>query len=166
MSEVTLRPYEPRDSASILKLNYESVHVLSPLNEERFSSLRAMASIIWVAEFKNEVVAFLMGFCDGEDYDSVHYRWFSTRLKNFLYVDRIVVGEKVRSLGIGQKFYAEIGEWATKQGLKWLVAEIDLDPPNEASLKFHDMQQFVEIAQLKHVNENKVVSIRLKSIGV
>ena len=39
------------------------------------------------------VVAFILAFSPGSSYDSKNYAWFNQRYKEFVYVDRVVVGE-------------------------------------------------------------------------
>ena len=159
-----LRPYQPGDQAAVLRLNDNAVRVLSPMDRDRFAELRALCSLLWVAELEDQTVAFLMAFTDGTDYDSVNYRWFSKRFKDFLYIDRIVVSEEARSLGIGQRFYREIERWSRQNRLAWLAAEVDIEPPNSASLKFHERQKFVEVGR-QRIDGDKMVSLRVKNIG-
>lgn len=165
MDAIIIRPYETQDKEAILQLNEDSVSVLSPMDTNRFVHLKSMSRLILVAEYDKKVVAFLMGFSDRADYDSVNYQWFSARLKSFFYIDRIVVNNKYRSCGIGRTFYSKISDLASREGMKWLVAEIDIEPPNETSLKFHNKQQFVEVAKQTVGNGNKVVSLQVKSIS-
>ena len=164
MDTTIIRPYEAKDEEAVLKLNEDSVSFLSPMNRTRFVRLKSVSRLILVAECDRKVVAFLMGFSDNADYDSVNYQWFSARLKSFFYIDRIVVNKKYRSLGIGRTFYSKIYDWASQEGMKWLVAEIDFEPPNETSLKFHNKQQFVEVAKLAG-NGKKTVSLQVKSVN-
>ena len=165
MDAIIIRPYEAQDEEAILQLNEDSVRVLSPMDTNRFVYLKSMSRLILVAEYDKKVVAFLMGFSDRADYDSVNYQWFSDRLKSFFYIDRIVVNKKYRSLGIGRTFYSKIHDWASQQEIKWLVAEIDIEPPNESSLKFHNRQQFVEVAK-QVAGNGKKVSLQVKSLSV
>ncbi len=165
MTDLLIRPYSAGDEAAILDLNKHSVHFLSPMDKSRFAELRAMARLLWLAESRGEVVAFLLGFSEGAAYDSVNYRWFSRRLKNFFYIDRIVVSDKVRSLGVGRSIYAKLESWALQQGFDWLAAEVDIEPPNTGSLRFHDRQQFVEVARQTAGVQRKTVSLRIKCIG-
>ena len=165
MDTTIIRPYEAKDEEAVLKLNEDSVSFLSPMNRTRFVRLKSVSRLILVAECDRKVVAFLMGFSDNADYDSVNYQWFSARLKSFFYIDRIVVNKKYRSLGIGRTFYSKIYDWASQEGMKWLVAEIDFEPPNETSLKFHNRQQFVEVAKQVAGNGKKTVSLQVKSVN-
>ena len=156
---VMLRPYVNADEESILALNEGAVAVLSPMNASRFEWLRGLCSLLRVAEDGGEVAGFLMGFCAGADYDSINYRWFSENFGDFLYVDRVVVSDNHRGKGIASQFYEHAVEWSREQGLACLVAEIDIEPPNEASLKFHERFGFVEVDRLEH-SPDKIVSLQ------
>lgn len=157
-----LRPFEPADASGLLALNQHSEQVLSPLTAERFAQLRQQAALLWVAERDGQMAGFLMGFCAGAAYDSVNYRWFNARLQHFFYIDRIVIGASARGLGIGQTFYRELQRWARGRSLHWLAAEIDIAPANPASLRFHQQQGFVAVAE--QGTGHKRVSLQLKSL--
>lgn len=161
-SALTIRPFHPKDESALLALNAASVTVLSPLDRARFSMLKQQASLILIAEGDRGVCGFLMGFCEGKMYDSKNYQWFSERLKHFFYIDRIVIAEPARSMGIGRQFYQVITEWAQAERLHWLAAEIDIEPANPKSLSFHQRQGFVSVGQ-QGVN-GKRVSLMVKSL--
>ena len=74
---MTLRPTVAADFPTILTLNEESVHFLSPLTPERLAYLDHEANFHQVLEVNGEVVAFLLAFREGADYDSVNYRCFA-----------------------------------------------------------------------------------------
>ncbi|BFM13708.1 GNAT family N-acetyltransferase [Simiduia litorea] len=160
---MVLRQFEVRDRDALLRLNEQSVNVLSPMDQQRFDQLSNQSSLILVAEQENRVLGFLIGFTDGSQYDSKNYRWFSDRLKAFFYVDRIVIAAEARSQGLGQRFYSAIEIWAQEHKLHWLAAEIDIEPANPASLSFHQRQGFNRVGQqgIKH----KQVSLLVKAIG-
>ena len=162
MTTITLRLFESRDSDAILSLNQRSVSVLSPMDQARLRYLEAQASLILVAEQADNVVGFLIGFTDGSQYDSKNYCWFSDRLKPFFYIDRIVIAEAARSQGLGQAFYKAVEAWAQTHQLHWLAAEIDIEPPNPASLAFHQHQGFATVGQ--QGIKNKQVALLVKSL--
>lgn len=159
-----LRHYRPGDAVDILALNAASVAVLSPMDDARFEHLRALCSLLKVAELDGAVAGFLMGFCDGTAYNSVNYRWFSANCEAFLYIDRVVVSSAHRGRGIASRFYEHAIEWSRERGLRSLVAEIDIEPPNEASLQFHRRFGFREMDRLVH-SANKVVSLQQLDIN-
>ena len=48
--------------------------------------------------------------------------------------------------------------------LHWLAAEVDIEPPNSVSLKFHERQNFIEVGR-QMIDGGKLVSLRVKSNG-
>jgi len=66
------------------------VHFLAPLNLTDFHDMRRMASDLLVVEKEKRIVAFLLVFREGSDYDSENYQWFSRRFshgkRRFYYV--------------------------------------------------------------------------------
>ncbi len=161
--EVVLREFTASDAATVLRLNADSVAVLSPMDGPRFQALAAMADLLQVADVAGQVVGFFMAFADGREYDSVNYRWFAARLKRFLYIDRVALDPPYRGAGIGTRFYRLAEQHARGAGLAWLVAEVDADPPNPVSLAFHDRLGFVEVGR-QAAGGGKVVSLRVKSL--
>ena len=164
LNDIILRKWRSTDEADILRLNAESESVLSPMDRHRFETLRGMCCLLLVAQFDDRVVGFLMGFSDGAGYDSVNYRWFASRLKRFLYIDRVVVSSEFREAGLGRRFYAEAERWAAAHELLWMAAEVDLQPPNTASLKFHERLDFSEVGS-QTVADKKRVSLQVRSVG-
>jgi hypothetical protein len=162
--EFTLRKYEAEHAAAVLRLNAESVAVLSPMDRNRLRLLAGMCSLHLVAVGPAGVIGFMLGFTDGAAYDSVNYRWFASRFKRFLYIDRMVVGPSSRECGVGRAFHAASEEHAVATGLVWIVGEIDLDPPNPVSLSFHERLGFVEVGR-QALSSGKVVSMRARSVG-
>lgn len=160
---MNIRPYEKDDTDIIVALNTESEAVLSPMDAQTLASMRAMASVLWVAEKDGEVIGFLIGLTDGEDYESTNYQWFRERLKKFLYIDRIVVAPGARSSGIGKAFYRELESWAAQHGLCWLAAEIDVEPVNDGSLRFHAREGFVQVGR-EVAGSSKEVVFQVKNL--
>ncbi|MEM9817118.1 MAG: GNAT family N-acetyltransferase, partial [Cyanobacteria bacterium P01_D01_bin.6] len=72
-------------------LNQAVVKVTSPMDTVRFVELYHLSNLRWVADINGEVVAFILGMAEGQAYPNDNYQWFSARLKNFLYIDRVVV---------------------------------------------------------------------------
>jgi len=160
----SFRPATLGDEADIVRLNAASVVATSPMDAARFRMLFKLCRVVTVAETDDRVVGFLMGLTDGTDYDSVNYRWFAERLKQFFYVDRIVISKECRGLGVGTEFYAHAESWAIGAGLLWLAAEMYLDPPNTTSLSFHEKQGFAQIGT-QQLESGKVVSLQIRPVA-
>ena len=159
-ADVAIRPAGPEDFDRILELNEESVHFLSPLTREKLEHLDNQAELHKVAVAEGEVVAFCLAFREGADYDSVNYRWFADHYSSFLYVDRVVVDLKKQGLGLGSPPMKSV---PLCQGNRraLVTAEIDIEPPNPVSLKFHEKFGFHEVGRQEVVNGTKIVSLQI-----
>ncbi len=153
------RDYTDSDESDLLQLNESVVALTSPLDAKRLQQLRSQGCIITVATISDATVGMMMCFTDGSDYDSVNYRWFNERLRQFVYIDRVVVAEAHRGIGAGQSFYRHLKQKAAAAGHHWLAAEINSVPPNTGSLTFHRKQGFVEAGS--QTSGAKTVSMQL-----
>jgi predicted GNAT superfamily acetyltransferase len=157
---LALRAARAEDAEAILALNAESVHFLSPLDAARLAALQREAALQLVACEGGAVVAFLLAFREGADYDSENYRWFAARRARFLYVDRVVVSAALQGRGVGARLYAALLDFARAEGLGTVVCEIDADPPNPASQRFHARFGFREVGTQHVAGGRKRVSMQ------
>ena len=155
-----LRDAEPGDFNQILLLNQESVHFLSPLTAQRLALLHGLATCHRVAEHDGRVGAFLLAFAQGSDYDSPNYQWFAQRYERFLYVDRIVVDAAFQGQGIAARLYQDLFALARSAGLPRITLEIDSDPPNPVSARFHARYGFAEVGTQRVAGGAKQVSLQ------
>ena len=92
--------------------------------------------------------AFCITFAPGAPYTSVNYQWFSQNYSEFVYLDRIVVSEKMRNKLLGAKLYAAVEQRMIKDRCApLLTCEVNLNPPNTGSIKFHNRIGFREVGQ-------------------
>src|SRR5579863_4601998 len=145
-----LRSAEVRDASlidfpSILALNAESVHFLSPLDAGRLAELHQQASYHRVIDLPDGVAGFMLAFADNAIYDSPNYGWFAARYRGFVYIDRVVVAVTARKQGFAQMLYEDVWEHAKRIGAATITCEIDVLPPNPESLSFHERLGFLEV---------------------
>ena len=165
LTMTSIRAFTPADYAAILRLNEESVHFLSPLSGQRLAHLHAQSAVHVVAEAQpGEVMAFLLAFREGADYDSPNYQWFASRYERFLYVDRVVVSSVSRAGGLGSRLYQQVFTQAAEQGVPLVTCEFDVEPPNPASERFHAKFGFVEVGRQSAAGGAKRVSLQVASV--
>ena len=152
-TDARLRPMADGDTAAVLRLNEAHVSVLSPLDERRLAAIRGWAhrcEVIEVADAGEHsgwrAAGFLIVIGPASAYDSSKYRWFDRTYDDFLYLDRIVLDESVHRRGLGTIAYDAVEAEAATHGRMCL--EVDVDPPNVASLAFHASRGFTEVARL------------------
>ena len=159
-----IRSAEPADFPSILELNAESVHYLSPLDIQGLGHLHSQAAYHKVVEVEGRVAAFLLAFREGADYDSPNYIWFSERYASFLYIDRAVVHKDQRRKGHAAALYDDFIGFAAGTGIDIITCEVDIQPPNTGSLHFHETYDFHEVGTQWLNGGRKQVSLREKRI--
>ena len=159
-----LREVEYRDLERILELNEESVHFLSPLTMDKLERLWDQSEMLSVVECDGAVEAFVLTIREGKDYDSLNYLWFSKDYEKFLYIDRVVVSERMKGKGLGTMLYKSVFEHAREMGVPYVTAEIDINPPNFGSLKFHERFGFKEVGRQAVADGKKVVSLQAVEI--
>ena len=140
-----IRPATDADIPAIAALNAAVVDMTSPMDADRCRHLMSLAAWCLVAEHDGEVVGFVLAMRDGAPYNNGNFAWFSDRLLDFVYIDRVVVGDRGRGLGLGGRLYDGICDLARPAGCRKMAAEMNVAPPNIASLNFHKARGFKEL---------------------
>jgi len=147
MGGVVLRAVTESDVPFVLDLNARNVARLSPLDAGRLAQLRGWADRTDVVLLDGQPAGFVVTVGPGTDYDSANYRWFVDRFgDSFYYLDRIVVDDRFRRSGIGRAVYDELERHATPYSR--MALEVDVEPPNEASLAFHRDRGYQPVGRL------------------
>ena len=142
-----LRPLTDDDVERVLALNAAHVELLSPMDRPRLEALRRWATRCDVIVADGAVAGFVIVMGPGTTYDSPNYRWFTERYGDrFHYLDRVVVDDAFRRRGLASAVYDVVEAAAAERGR--LALEVNLDPPNEASLAFHRARGYSEVGQL------------------
>jgi predicted GNAT superfamily acetyltransferase len=150
------------DLPTVLALNHAHVELLSPLDEARLRLLIGWASRSDVIVCDGMVAGFVLVFGPGTAYDSPNYRWFTARYgQHFHYLDRVVVDDRFRRRGLATAAYEVIEAGAADR--ERLVLEVNVDPPNEASLAFHAARGYEEVGRLGE--DGHVVALMAKALG-
>lgn len=161
---IVIRDVRESDYPVITRMNKDNVEVLSPMDAERAKYLSALTELFRVVELDGSVAAFLIAMRDHVDYVNENYNWFSERYKSFLYVDRIVIDEPYRRIGIGRLMYEDVFSHATKIAVEAVTCEVDTEPYNEASLNFHSVMGFKEVGAQYVRNGSVKVSLMAKTL--
>lgn len=142
-----IRDITKADWPEILRLNEESVHFLSAMDEAQLAKWSAAASYFRVVELDGKVAAFLMGFRKGDDYAGVNFAWFAQRYDDFLYVDRVVVSPTFRGQKLADRLYDDVEAFARVRDIPRITCEVNVEPPNPVSLRFHARRGFREVGR-------------------
>lgn len=157
-----LRGASANDLSAILDLNNAAQPAVSELNPASLEALTVDSTALVVAEGPEKVVGFLLLLAGpGLDYDSLNYRWFSSRYDKFLYVDRVVVAPSAQRTGLGRRFY-EYALALAEGDYGLLCAEVNTRPRNDGSLAFHDALGFETVGSQDTEGGSKTVRMYAK----
>ncbi|MDH3681296.1 MAG: GNAT family N-acetyltransferase [Acidimicrobiia bacterium] len=144
-----IRAYQPTDAEAVLALNEACVPEVGPMDAAKLADFVEWAPFLRVVDVDGTIAAFVIGLTDGAPYDSPNYAWFAGRHPAFAYVDRVAVEESQRGAGWGPALYREFEAWAKEAGKPMLCAEVNTEPPNPRSLRFHDLFGFDMVDQFE-----------------
>ena len=152
-SSPVFRTIEATDLDRVLAINAANVPEVGDIDARELEFLVGESAIALVAEHDHALVGFCGILPPGSTYTSVNYRWFMERHPDSLYLDRVAFDASAQGRGWGRAMYADVtrrmrDEFTDTTGL---TLEVNIDPPNDPSLRFHAKQGFVEVGrQMSH----------------
>ena len=130
----------------MVEINNSGYPAVPLAQAEDITALMALSCLVLIAEDDQGVpLGFLMAMDPGQDYDSENYVFFESRFTNHLYIDRIVLTENARGLGVGSELYERVFQRAKDDGRERVTCEVNLEPPNPGSLRFHRRWGFEDV---------------------
>ena len=155
----TVRNIESADLARVLEINTANTPgvselTMSELETDITNCLHALA----IDNEHGEVCAFCITFAPDAPDAGANHRWFAERYKSFVYLDRIAIDSKNKNRGLGALLYQTVEQRmlnSAKHSL--LCCEVNLEPPNPGSLRFHQRIGFTEVGQRGDGNAYRVV---------
>ena len=134
----------PTHLTALLALNNAHATELSWLEPDR---LQAMLAGAFMARGIGDAEALLIAFDQDAAYDGANFLWFRAQYPRFVYVDRIVTAPEARGRGHARRLYDALFEAARAAGHDRIVCEVNVQPPNAASMAFHESLGFAEVGR-------------------
>lgn len=153
-----IRATEAWDMPDVLALNKGVVVKTSPLDAMRLKDMLDWSTYSRVAEVNGKVVGFIIVMGPASGYGNANLDWFRERFERFLYVDRIIVDPSAAGKGIGRALYGDLADFASMLEIPQLMCEINVEPPNPRSARFHASLGFEEVGQ--RVTDSKTLSMQ------
>jgi predicted GNAT superfamily acetyltransferase len=141
------------NEAQLYEAQFQSIYDLNQANTPEVGSLESIQHLKQLIEFssynllvlkEDEIVGYIICMREGSAYGSENYKFFTQRLKKFLYVDRVAIDEQHRRAGLGQAIYEDIFAQAISDSLP-IALEVNTQPVNQPSLSFHEKMGFNRI---------------------
>ena len=130
---------------SIYDLNQANTPKVGPLESiNHLKKLIEFSAYNLLVQDDDEIVGFIICMREGSAYGSENYKFFTQRLKKFLYVDRVAIDDRHRRAGLGKAIYEDIFTHAGNDNLP-IALEVNTQPVNQPSLNFHEKMGFDRI---------------------
>ena len=155
---IVVRDATEREHAAVLAMNNAATPHVNELTENTLGWIISHADYFRLAEDDEGIAGFVLALRSGGEYWSLNYRWFNERGGDFLYLDRVVVAERARMAGVGRALYEDICEFASGRWPR-ITLEVNLRPPNPASLAFHERMGFNQVGIREENGGEKAVSL-------
>ncbi len=148
---VTVCDLTPADHDVLLALNNRHADEVNALTPDAFAGLVAVAARARVVEGG---LGFLIALDETTPPQGPNHAWFLAREAAFVYIDRVVVAPEARGRGLGRRLYDDLAAAAAGRPL---CCEVNIVPPNPASLAFHERLGFEARVEATDCRNGKVV---------
>ena len=141
-----VRNIEITDLARVLEINNANTPGVSELTlSELETDVKNCLHALAIDNQHGEVCAFCITFAPDAPDAGVNHRWFADRFESFVYLDRIAIDPTYQNLGLGVLLYQSVEQQMIASAQHSLLCcEVNLEPPNPGSLRFHHRIGFVE----------------------
>ena len=161
----TTRNIEIADLPRVLEINNANTPGVSELTlSELETDIKNCLHALAIDNEHGEVCAFCITFAPDAPDAGTNHQWFAERYESFVYLDRIAIDSNHQNRGLGARLYQTVEQQlldAAEHSL--LCCEVNLEPPNPGSIRFHKRIGFTEVGQ-HSPQQGYVVSLLQKVI--
>lgn len=161
--QMHLRDVRASDLAAVMGLNNTAGPSILPMDATQLDLFYRHADYFRVAEVDGHLAGFLIAMRDATPHASSNFQWFRKHCQEFVYIDRVVVGDLHRGHGLGRMFYSDVQSYAEVRSPN-LACEVFLEPRDDVSLLFHGVFGFHEAGQHLMPETGRRVSLLLKEL--
>ena len=153
------RPLLHEDASSVWIINEQGLPGTGKVTVEEISYLIDISDVSLGVFEQDKMVGFVICLSPNLEYGSLNYAWFNENYDEFLYVDRIAVATEHRNNGIGSFIYQKLIDISEQKQIP-ITAEVNLEPPNPGSMRFHHRFDFSEVGVLNHLDKSVTMFLR------
>ena len=162
-----VRDIEIADLARVLEINNANTPGVSKLTMiELAADLKNSLHALAIENERGDVCAFCITFDPSAPDAGDNHRWFAERYKSFVYLDRIAIDSNYQNRGLGAILYQSVEHHMLSSAEHSLLCcEVNLEPPNPGSIRFHHRIGFIEVGQ-QSFDTKYTVSLLAKFVSV
>ena len=147
------------DIDAMWAINEQGLPGTGKVSKKEIVQLLEFSSLSVGAYDQGELVGFVICLPPKTAYGSLNYAWFNEHYESFVYVDRIAVSEENRNKGVGSALYDHVVSYSKQHGAP-VAAEVNREPPNPGSMRFHNRFGFEEVGVLHHAEKSVTMFLK------
>ena len=147
------------DIDAMWTINEQGLPGTGKVTKEEIAKLLEFSSFSVGAYDEGELLGFVICLPPKTGYGSLNYAWFNEHYDSFVYVDRIAVSEEYRNKGVGSALYTHVVTYSKRHGVP-VAAEVNREPPNPGSMRFHYRFGFEEVGVLHHAEKSVTMFLK------
>jgi|AP95_1055475.scaffolds.fasta_scaffold00212_2 hypothetical protein len=155
---INIQNVNTNDLSRIHELNHGAVPAVSRVTQKELAHFLEIADYFRVIKIENNIIGFLIALTPRKNYHSPNYKWFEKHYTQFMYVDRILIDPAFQGQGLGRAFYDDLKKFS-KELTPILTCEVNLKPPNDGSILFHEKYGFEQVGTQETEDGKKEVSL-------
>jgi hypothetical protein len=161
-----VRNIEDADLPRVLEINNANTPGVSELTlSDLETDIKNCMHALAIDNQHGEVCAFCITFAPDAPDAGVNHQWFAERHKSFIYLDRIAIDSNHQNRGLGALLYQTVEQRMLNSAEHTLLCcEVNLEPPNPGSLRFHQRIGFAEVGQ-QSPSPGYIVSLQQKIVN-
>ncbi len=162
---IELRPIAAADHAAIIACNDDEVPRVGHLGADGLGDLLRYVDPGVLVAVDGALAGFVLAIPPGTAYASLNYRAFEERGTDHLYVDRLVTVPSFRRRGLATRLSDAVEDHARATGRAEVTCEVNVRPPNPASLAFHRARGFREVGRQDTTGGTLTVALLAKPLA-
>ncbi len=147
------------DIDAMWSINEQGLPGTGKVSKEEIERLLELSSLSIGAYSNGELLGFVICLPPKTAYGSLNYAWFNQHYASFVYVDRIAVSQQHRDLGVGSALYNHVVAYSQEHAVS-VAAEVNREPPNPGSIRFHHRFGFKEVGVLHHAEKSVTMFLK------
>ncbi|MBB6092466.1 hypothetical protein HNQ60_001344 [Povalibacter uvarum] len=162
---VAIRPCIARDFDSILGINAAAAPNVALLDRAELLRLTSMSGVFVVAETRAGIVGYVLAMNSSANYDGEEFQHFRASLaRPFLYIDQVAISLDARRSSVASDLYAHVEDLCGSRDVRMLCCEVNVDPPNPVSMRFHEKRGFSRFGELD-TSDGRCVALLVKALS-
>lgn len=163
-NDFRIRDVRSSDLENVLAINNSEVPHVSEISMDDLRTLREQSCYFRVAEKDSkELMGFLLALDENAKYQSPNFLFFKAKYSHFVYIDRVALSKPFQGMGVGKRLYDDLLS-EKNNSTPILSCEVNIRPPNPASMEFHRKLGFTEVATQETEAGKKTVSLLVKTL--